>query len=193
VTDETRPLLIGEAPSRTGDRFHAFPLSGAVAQTLCGLAGIPPQDEGSRYGRWTWALYERFECRNVFARYRSATPWDAARAAETLRQASRELDGRVVVCLGRRPQKALHDALDVGGSGPPDYYVWERISTRQGPDVTMPGGWRHGVLVATVAIPHPSALNRRLHEVDERERSGSALRAALELAVRPGFDVPSPG
>jgi hypothetical protein len=42
------PLLVGEQPSRTGDRFHEFPLSGAVAQTLCQMAGIPPDSEGTR-------------------------------------------------------------------------------------------------------------------------------------------------
>lgn len=46
------PLLIGENPSKSGDRYHDFPLSGAVAERLCGLAGIPPDLPGTRYGRW---------------------------------------------------------------------------------------------------------------------------------------------
>jgi hypothetical protein len=44
--DSTKPLLIGEAPSRSGDRYWMFQLSGAVAQTLCELAGIPPHPSG---------------------------------------------------------------------------------------------------------------------------------------------------
>ena len=32
------------------------------------LADIPPVEGGSRYGQWTWALYEHFECVNLIER-----------------------------------------------------------------------------------------------------------------------------
>jgi hypothetical protein len=67
--EPSKPLLIGEAPSKSGDRYWMFPLSGAVAQTLCEMAGISPQPGGSRYGRWTWALYDHFECENLIERW----------------------------------------------------------------------------------------------------------------------------
>jgi len=89
--DRPRPILLGEAPSRGGDRYHTFPLSGRPARVLCELAGIPPQPEGSTHGRWTWALYDRFECHNLFERYADATPWSAPTARERARLLLEEL------------------------------------------------------------------------------------------------------
>lgn len=83
--DCPRPFLIGEAPSKRGDAYHRFPLSGPPARVLCQLAGIPPQDGGTTYGRWTWALYDHFRCRNLFDRYADATPWSAPRARDRAR------------------------------------------------------------------------------------------------------------
>lgn len=160
-------MLLGEAPSRGGDRFHHFPLSGPPARVLCGLAGIPPVEGGTTYGRWTWALYDAFECRNVFERYRDATPWSAPAARSRVAESLDDLYGRVVVCLGRRPQKALTDALAGGAAALyAPFYTWI------GRDVLF------------AAIPHPSGLNRILNNADERERSGATLRHALELARR---------
>lgn len=130
--DRPRPVLLGEAPSKHGDRYHHFPLSGRPARVLCELAGIPPQAEGSTYGRWTWALYDNFECRNLHDRYADATPWRVAsardRAAAILDEMRAEhvaaggaltsTDGsawtppRVIVCLGRRVQAAVFGALN---------------------------------------------------------------------------------
>jgi hypothetical protein len=118
--DRPQPILLGEAPSRAGDQFHAFPLSGRPAKVLCELAGIPPQPEGTRYGRWTWALYEHFDCRNLIERYADATPWPtvAARglAVELLDDLKAEhvtvKPAPVIVCLGRKVQTAVFGALD---------------------------------------------------------------------------------
>lgn len=165
-------MLLGEAPSRAGDRFHMFPLSGRPARVLCELAGIPPISDGTTYGRWTWALYDRFDCTNVFERYAEATPWSAPRAAQALRDRVEVFYCRTVVCLGRRPQKALYDAFRAGS--PPDFHEVGSIA----------GG--RGVLLGldVVAIPHPSGLNRALNDPAERDRCGETLRAALEGAVR---------
>ena len=147
------PVLVGEAPSKSGDRYHMVPLSGAVAERLCGLAGIDPLVGESRYGRWTWALYERFECVNLFERYAEATPWSAPAARERAIVVHGEhAPGAIFVLLGRKVSAAFgHDA---------DFYEWV-------------GG--------TVSIPHPSGLNRLLNDPEQRERCGDALRHAMRL------------
>lgn len=151
--DHPRPILLGEAPPRAGDPYYAFPLSGRPARVLCELAGIPPQPDGTRYGRWTWALYERFECRNLFERYADATPWSAPKAREVARAALADAQAAaavtagvdlatvdpaivlatsptIIVCLGRRVQSAVFAALDGDISRP--------LKTR-------PGAWNTGV------------------------------------------------
>lgn len=162
------PLLVGEQPSRSGDRYHHFPLSGAVAQTMCQMAGIPPQEGGSRYGMWTWALYERFDCANVIARHK---PWNASEAAAAIAgliEPSRE----VVVLLGRKAQRAYVDAQAPGDSvlDGARWYEW-RV------DPASPTGRRE-----VVVIPHPSGLNRTYNSPDDRGRAGRVLRDAMEKA-----------
>ena len=153
-----RPLLLGEAPSRTGDRYHEFPLSGAVARTLCTLAGIPPIEGGTTYGRWTWALYDRFECLNLFQRYAEATPWSAPAARDRWRaRLDEEGPWPVVVMLGRKVQAAVTPGI-------------------KGYDFHQ---FAYAPFVAYVTIPHPSGLNRLLNDHAERERCGDTLRKAL--------------
>lgn len=94
--DAPRAILLGEAPSKRGDAYHHFPLSGPPARVLCQLAGIPPQEDGSTYGRWTWALYDHFRCRNLFERYDDATPWSAPAARDRARLLLAELEAERV-------------------------------------------------------------------------------------------------
>jgi uracil-DNA glycosylase len=170
---ENPPIILGEAPSKSGDRYHAFPCSGAVAESLCKMAGIAPLAGESRYGQWTWALYDHFECENLIERWPgpqgrgSAFPLDVARplAVEILPR----LEGRVVVLLGSR-LKSLFTIVT-------ENYVWhERAVVYDG----------HGVVrqasCMVVAIPHPSGLNRALNDPAERERSGEVLREAMARA-----------
>lgn len=241
--DRRRPILLGEAPSRVGDRFHMFPLSGRPAQVLCGLAGIPPQDGGTRYGRWTWALYEHFDCRNLIDRYADAEPWsvpvarDRARAlldelrAEQVEcryvppgtghpqeEIYRQLSGAtrvqritvapppVIVCLGRRVQRAIGDALDFpamrlhanldtwGGEMFGTFGVWAAPWQIRPPIVRASDPARPFYLDVTerpwapwvVTIPHPSGLNRLLNDEVTRARCGEVLRHALKLAADAG-------
>jgi uracil-DNA glycosylase len=153
-----KPLLIGEMPSRSGDRYRSVPLSGAVAQTLCTMAGIPPQEEGTRYGRWTWALYERFECVNAIYRHQ---PWDSAVAAERLREEI-EPEHEVVVLLGRRPQSAYVRMTEPAESPVSrlDFFVWVT-------DPNSPSARRE-----VCVIPHPSSLNRTYNAAFMRWRAG---------------------
>jgi hypothetical protein len=163
-----KPLLVGEQPSRSGDHYWEFPLSGAVAQTLCRMAGIPPRPNESRYGRWTWALYYRFHCINLIERYR---PWDAALAVEGLRDGIGAED-EVVVLLGRKAQQAYVDMQVPGESvlDGLDFYEWVV-------DPASPTG-RREVLV----LPHPSALNIIYKERGIRSKAGRLLKEAIEKA-----------
>lgn len=159
MTDaERRPLMLGESPSKSGDRYWQFPLSGAVARTMCRAAGWDPDGPASRLGSWTWALYARFECRNVFERHRHATPWSAPRARARWEEIVQDesLAWPVVVCLGRRVQAA------VLGHNETPYHEWT-----------------HNVFgVGFVTIPHPSGLNRLLNDPAERAMLGQTLRFA---------------
>lgn len=200
----TGPLLVGEAPSKVGDRYHAFPLSGRPAEVLCKLAGIPPEPEGSRYGKWTWALYSKFTCRNVFERHADATPWRAPEARGRAIELLTAEQPRVVVCLGRRVQAAVYGALDfrtVKGKGSAwgglfgNYGAWVSPHMRN-PDVVQRDGSRvryHETAADPwlVTIPHPSGLNRLLNSPAHRAACGKILREALELAASGGTVLPS--
>lgn len=163
-----KALLVGEMPSRAGDRFYSFPLSGAVAQTLCQMAGVPPQTEGTRYGRWTWALYEAFGCVNALKRHQ---PWSSEVAAARLRSAVED-DREVVVLLGRRPQEAYALMTEPATSSVNalEFYKWVV-------DGNSPTGRRQ-----VVVIPHPSSLNRTYNDPTERRRAGKILCEAMDKA-----------
>lgn len=164
-------LLVGESPSRTGDAYHHFPLSGAVAQTLCTLAGIPPKEGESRYGQWTWALYAKFDCVNTLARYPKTGGWPrekAARSMAGLIEPWRE----VVVLLGRRAQTAYDDAREPAAPLLLGRELFEWIT-----DEASPTGRRE-----VVCLPHPSSLNRQLNDVVVRRHMSETLREAMEKA-----------
>lgn len=166
-----KALLVGEMPSRSGDRYHMFPLSGMVAQTMCQMAGIPPQEEGSRYGRWTWALYENFGCVNAVERHGK---WESAVAAERLREVI-EPDREVVVLLGRRAQTAYMRMYEPASSLIAKLPYWH---------------WRLDMLSDTgrrqvVVVPHPSTRNRLYNDhSDPRLKTGQVLREAIEKAIQ---------
>jgi hypothetical protein len=165
-----KALLVGEMPSRTGDRYYLFPLSGAVAQSLCQMAGIPPQEDGSRYGRWTWALYEQFDTVNAVERH---GPWDSDAAGARLAEEI-ESDREVVVLLGRRAHSAYvrMTAPAESNLASLDWYRW-RV------DMLAPTARRE-----VVVIPHPSSLNRIYNEAEPRRRAGEVLRQAIEKATQ---------
>jgi uracil-DNA glycosylase len=163
-----KPLLVGEQPSRSGDRYYMVPLSGAVAQALCQMAGIPPVTGESRYGRWTWALYEHFDCINAIERHQE---WDVRHAANRLRHEIEE-DREVVVLLGNHAREA-YAAMTEPAASPFDdvgFYEWAV-------DASSPTGRRE-----VVVIPHPSALNRTYNKVNARWRAGLVLQAAIQKA-----------
>ena len=153
-------------PSRSGDRYHQFPLSGAVAQTLCQMAGIAPQPEGTRYGRWTWALYEAFDCVNAIERH---GPWVIADAAAHLRD-ELETEREVVVLLGRRAQEAYAQTQAPAYSVVEDLDFYEWVVDEASPTA------RREVCV----LPHPSGLNRVYNDPAARRVAGRILHEAIE-------------
>lgn len=160
MTDDNRPLIVGESPSRSGDRFWRFPLSGSPARVLCECAGWEPHGPAEDLGSWTWALYARFVTVNVFERFRTATPWSMPRArdrAEAIWQTAVIERRRAVVLLGRRTAAAFDFAAP--------FYEW-RGTTPELPRI--------------VVIPHPSGRNLLLNEPTTRERIGEVLRSAVE-------------
>jgi len=165
------PLLLGEAPSKSGDRYWMFPLSGAVAETLCRVAEIPPQPGGTRYGQWTWALYDHFECENLIERWPgrqgrgSAFPIEVARPLAVALLS--RIEGRVVVVLGSRLASLFTLATK----------SWHEKAV-----VVDDHGVVHHARCEIAAIPHPSGLNRVLNDPAERERSGAVLREAMQRA-----------
>lgn len=184
-------MLIGEAPSKSGDKYHMFPLSGAVAETLCKLSGIAPLIGESRYGQWTWALYENFECENLIRRWPgrqgtgSAFPTEIARSLAFVKAEKGMLD-RVVVLLGARLRAVF---------GLTDFYAWQdhvSVTVDDGATFefegqTMPNLKNVYCPCQVVAIPHPSGLNRMLNDPVERDRCGLVLREAMQRARRVEF------
>lgn len=158
-----KPLLLGEAPSRTGDRYYRFPLSGAVARTLCQRAGLPPDGPPEEIASWSWGLYEHFDTLNAIQRYADASPWSAVKARERWRKWLDEQEDeapRVVIALGRKAA----DAIGIGGA------PW--------------GVWIPAARTDMILAPHPSGRNRLLNDDLYQRMLGRILREALERSAR---------
>lgn len=115
---------------------------------------------GTRHGQWTWALYEAFQCRNLYRRHGEAYPWAVRDARERLRAIAPAFPP-VVVLLGRRVAAAAW--ID-------PTFAW--------------GTWlgRDGYSVA--ALPHPSGRNLLYNDAETRDLAGRTLREAIERARR---------
>lgn len=136
-----------------------FPLSGRPAVRLCQFAGIPPQEEGSRYGRYYWALRERFDTVNLL----DTPTWKVPEA----RAAAEALDlSPVNVLLGRRVAQAVlpysADRLEWGR--------WHQLGEDR---------W-------AAVIPHPSGRNYLYNAPQIRDLAGVTLREALRRAEDAG-------
>lgn len=160
--EETRPLMVGENPSRSGDRYWRFPLSGAPARVYCEAAGWAPDGPASEPGSWTWALYDRFRTANLFPRWRDVEKgWDVAVAwRHAMRLIEQEPVGGTIVAVGSRVAQAFARAV-----GQP---VPERYEPRVMHDRHV---WH---------LPHPSGRNRLLNEPEEVARLGAMLRRIAE-------------
>lgn len=164
-----RPLILGEAPSKSGDSYWQFPLSGEVGRRLHEMAGLRTQAGGSTYGKYYWPLRAQFDLINVIERYPgpgrgSGAAFPRDQALDGLRRLRRQGElppGRVVVCLGRRILKLM-----VPAELP--FYTWIRT--------------RDGQVLA--GIPHPSGLTRNYNDKREWEAAGRILREAIQRARR---------
>lgn len=162
-----KPIIIGEGPSKSGDRYYRFPLSGQVGKRLCTWAGIEPLDRDasmtSEYARWYWALAEQFDLRNFYERW--PQDWTPSLAlAHLQREWLDEVRGEVVVLCGLRVQTVFRlSGLFRSGA----FFVWEREPYHKTQFVT---------------IPHPSGLNRLYNEEEVKARTGEVLREAIDRA-----------
>lgn len=93
-----KPLLIGDMPTRSTDRYWETPLSGRAAQAMCQMAGFSPEPVEGRFEPWTEALYKRFDCINAIDRYEK---WSRDKATENLK-ARIEPEREVVVLVTAR-------------------------------------------------------------------------------------------
>jgi uracil-DNA glycosylase len=180
---KTRPILVGEMPSRTGDRYWRFPLSGKVGvrlATWAGLEQLAPAPGQTFYGRRYWALRQVFDVVNVRERHDPAGgPLDAARHAALL---ERLRDRPAVVLLGRAVERALELPLyRRPGEQLVEAPLFEVVNWFE-PLRSVPSA-------PVVVIPHPSPLNRLYNEPGLCLRAGRTLR---ELAERAGT-WPTPG
>lgn len=161
-----KPLLVGDQPTRDGDRYYTEPLSGVFARRLCRIAGLSGPSSRNDLAGWTALLYEHFECINAIKRH---SGWDADAAADRLgfKITSRH---EVVVLFGRKVQKAYAEMTRPASSevGNADFYEWTT-------DVLSGTGRRQVVL-----LPAPRLIGhqdpRRSHAV------GEVLNEAIEKA-----------
>lgn len=166
-----KPVILGEAPSRTGDAFR--PLHGAPAIRLAEFAGLRPK-EPAGIDDWYAALSRSFDPWNLLPAYPgpageghgAAFPLD--QATKRWERVSHLLAGRVVVLLGARLAGLVLGNTRVRR---PEVwaYRWQVLPLEGGP-------------AAVAAIPHPSGLNRVYNDEGERRRAGRVLREALDLA-----------
>lgn len=139
------PLLLGEAPSKSGDEFYKVPLSGAVGVRLAKWSGVVPEDlPASDYSGHYLPLRKAFECRNLIKRYPGAQGRGASFPRDLARPAWEELlptlDDRTVVLLGSRLFFLTGLATPGGGAL---FFRW------------FTPNW----CARVAAIPHPSGLN----------------------------------
>jgi uracil-DNA glycosylase len=176
----TRPLLLGEAPSRSGDQYWRFPLSGAVGKRLAEWSDLTPEPGGTQYGRWYWPLCEVFEPRNLLERWPGAQGRGAAFPLELAGPAwdglLPTLQGRVVVLLGARLRALVGLPREFGVWAPG---VSEHRSKMCADEVLTP----EGIAVTIAAIPHPSGLNSAYDDPANARLARRVLREARDRAA----------
>lgn len=179
---DQRPLILGEAPSKSGDKYYLCPLSGAVGERLARWAGLEPQPGGTRYGQWYWPLVAAFECRNLLERYPGPQGRGAALPMGPAREAAAELlpelDGRRVVVLGTRLPAAL------GLRWPAPMFEWHHFPWLSPSQALLR---EQGLAVGVgdvefeyAVIPHPSGLNRAYNDPLVERAASAVLRRCLE-------------
>jgi hypothetical protein len=148
------PLIVGEAPSRTGDRYYLFPLSGDPAVKMCRWAGWEREAGVAAF----WTLREHADTVNLLDRGAALPDALAKPAWQALLP---DLAGRVVVLLGSRLGRL---------AGVDERFKWEIVESEHGP-------------FACVVVPHTSGLNHAYNDADVRAETGRILREACTIAT----------
>jgi hypothetical protein len=149
------PLLIGQAPAARGE--------GRALEGICGLK------LSSFASMSTSEFYAATERRNLFDEFQGKAAngkgdaFDETAARSRAMLMLRELDGRVVVYVGRK-------VADAFGLNAP-FFRWCVCIPRPSFDVfTMHVG---------AVIPHPSGISHAYNEQHARDQAGEVLRAAI--------------
>lgn len=157
IVRPTKPLIIGEAPARTGDPRK--PITGACGAKLAALAGLTEGEFRRRFARM-----------NLLDRWPGAAPtkgarWDARAATMAARKARRRfINGRLVILLGWRVAATFRLTADICE------YLQEYWLVRNG----------HILDARVVVVPHPSGVNRWYNDAGNVAR----MRAFMEDAWR---------
>ncbi len=154
-----RPLLIGQAPCRTGD--PSKPLTGAAGRRIAALMGLT-----------SFGYLRRFDRVNVFDRFPGRKgkgdefPLDAARFRAFAISSSYTIDGArpFVLFFGRKTGQAFYFREP--------YLVWGTSAL-------------FGTSTRCAVVPHPSGINRWWNDPANVRRARRFLRTLPERKVTP--------
>lgn len=166
-----KPLLVGDHPTRAGDRYWSQPLSGVFARHLCRIAGWEGPSSRNALAAWTDALHERFECINAHQRFPYGG-WNPHMAAGRLSQAI-NITHEVVVLLGPKTQAAYVGMTFPAESPVEGLELFEWIV-----DPNSPSGRRE-----VVVLPAPAKISSYARIPEQRRSISRVLNEAIEKAV----------
>jgi hypothetical protein len=166
-----KPLLVGDHPTRAGDRYWTQPLSGVFARNLCRIAGWEGPSSRNALDSWAELLYSRFECINAWQRHPHGG-FNVDMAAGRLSQVI-NLTHEVVVLLGARVQKAYVGMTFPAESPVDDLGLFEWIV-----DPNSPSGRRE-----VVVLPAPAKLFGAARVSAQRQVISRILNEAVEKAA----------
>jgi hypothetical protein len=166
-----KPLLVGDHPTRAGDRYWTQPLSGVFARNLCRIAGWEGPSSRDVLSGWGDVLHSRFECINASQRFPHGG-MNIAMASGRLSQMI-TVEHEIVVLLGRKVQEA-YIGMTFPAESPldgADLYEWIV-------DSNSPTGRRE-----VVVLPAPAAIAKVKNDPEGRRVVGRILNEAIEKAA----------
>jgi hypothetical protein len=165
-----KPLLVGDHPTRAGDRYWTQPLSGVFARNLCRIAGWDGPSSRDDLATWTEVLYERFVCINASQRFPHGG-LNVSMAAGRLSQVI-NLKHEVVVLLGPKVQQAY-----VGMTFPAESPLDGAELFQWTVDPNSPTGRRE-----VVVLPAPAKIASCARISGQRQVIARILNEAIEKA-----------
>jgi hypothetical protein len=166
-----KPLLVGDHPTRAGDRYWTQPLSGVFARNLCRIAGWEGPSSRDALSGWGDALYERFECINASQRF----PHGGFNVDMAAGRLSQVITGQheVVVLLGIKVARAYVGMSFPAESALDGAELYEWVT-----DTNSPSGRRE-----VVVLPAPAKLAGLARISGERQTIARILNEAVEKAA----------